>query len=75
MIKKSIYSFYTRTFQKSYYNHRGNFAYEIYKNKTSLSNYVCEIKKNLSTDPIIKWEIIKNVVNVINIINCAQRKN
>ena len=35
----------------------------IDKKKTSISNYMWEIKKNLGTDSILKWEIAKNTVS------------
>ena len=62
--KKTMCRFYTRTFQKRYYNHRNSFAHKIYRYRTSLSNYAWEIFKNLGTDPILKWEIVKNAVNI-----------
>ena len=36
-----------------------SFAHEIYRYKTSLSNYVWEVKNKFGVDPILKWEIVK----------------
>ena len=33
---KSICRFYTKTFQKRYYDHRSSFTREIYRHRTSL---------------------------------------
>ena len=39
-------------------------SHMMYIDRTNLSNYLWEIKKNLSTDLILKWEIVKkNAVN------------
>ena len=46
--------------------------------RTSLSKYVWEIKKNLGTEPQLKWEIIKNVANIrqkMNVCNYARKRN
>ena len=51
--------------KKRYYNHRSSFVYEVYRHITSLSNYMWEIKKNLSTDPSLKREVVtKNTVSI-----------
>ena len=47
--------------RKRYYNHRNRFSHEIYRRRTSLSNYLWEIKKNLGTDPTLKWELEKKI--------------
>ena len=44
-------------FKKRYYN-PSSFAHAVYRLRTSLSKYVSEIK-NLGTDPILEWEIVK----------------
>ena len=46
-------------FQKRYNNHRSSFTHEIYRNRTSLCNYMWEIKNKQGIDPLLKWEIIK----------------
>ena len=33
-----------------------------YTNYIDISNYEWEIKKNLGTDPILKWEIVKRML-------------
>ena len=33
--------------------------HEIYRHKTSLSNYLWEVKHKFCIDPILKWEIVK----------------
>ena len=59
-------------FKKAYYIHRNSFAHKIYRYRTSLSNYVWEIKNNLGTDSILRWEIVKkNVANIRQVINSA----
>ena len=47
-----------KDFKNDIYNHKSCFAHEIYRNKTSSSKYVWEIKKKKGTDPILKWEIV-----------------
>ena len=42
-----------------YYDHKSSFAHEIYRHKTTLSNYVWEVKNKFGIDPILKWEIVK----------------
>ena len=57
---------------------RSSFAHDIYGHRTSLSNYVLEIKKKQGIDSILKWEIIKNVENiclVIDIVSYVWRKS
>ena len=44
---------------KKDYNHRSSFAHEVYRHRNSLCNYARKIKKNLDTDPILKWVIVK----------------
>ena len=51
---KKVYLGFSKGHLKKYYNERSSFAYEIYRHKTSLSNYEWEIKKNPATDPILK---------------------
>ena len=65
------------TLKSGYYNYKSSFAHEIYRHITNLSKYVWEIKKNQGIDPILKWEIVKNldIRQVINIGNYAWRKN
>ena len=46
-------------FKQRYYDHKSSFTHEIYRLKTSLSNYVWEVKNKLGIDPILKWEIMK----------------
>ena len=46
-------------FKKWFYNHKCSFSHETYKNSSSLSKYIWEIKTKLGIDPILKWEIIK----------------
>ena len=41
------------------FKQKTSFAHEIYRHKTSLSNYVWEVKKKFGIDPILKWEIVK----------------
>ena len=65
-------------FKRKYYNHRSNFANEIYRHRTNLSNYRREIKKNVGTDPILKWEILKEYKYIkrgINIVIYVWRRN
>ena len=38
--------------KKRYYNHRSSFIHKIYRHRTSLSNYLWEIKKKQGIDPI-----------------------
>ena len=77
-VKKCIHRFHTGTLQKRYYNHRSCFAYKIYRHRTSLSNDVWEMK-NLVTDLILKWKIVKkNAINIkweINIAIYVWRRN
>ena len=42
-----------------YDNHRSSFTHEVCRHRTSLSDSVWEIQKNIGTDPILKWEIVK----------------
>ena len=37
-----------------YYDHKSSFTHEIYKHKTSLSNYLWEVKNKFGIDPILK---------------------
>ena len=49
-----------------------------HKNNTNLLKYIWEIKTMLGIDPILKWEIIKNVVNirwVIDFAHCLWQRN
>ena len=46
-------------FKQRYNNHKNSFTHEIYRHKTSLSNYVWEVKNKFGIDPILKWEIMK----------------
>ena len=46
-------------FKQRYDDHKSSFKHEIYKNKTSLSNYVWEVKSKFGIDPILKWGIMK----------------
>ena len=45
--------------------HRSSLAYEVYRNRTSFSNYMWKMEKNLGTHPVLKWEIVKNAVCVL----------
>ena len=40
-------------------NYKSSFIHEIYRHKTSLSNYVWEVKNKFGIDPMLKWEIMK----------------
>ena len=51
-------------FKQWYATHKSSFAHEIYRYKTSLSNYVWKVKNKFGIVPILTWEIVKNVVNV-----------
>ena len=51
--------FYAGPLQKKNYNH-SSFAYEEYRNRTNFSYYILEIRQNLCTDLILKWETVKN---------------
>ena len=70
---KSVCELKPINFQKSSNKHRSSFEYEIYRHRTSLSNYMWEIKKKQGIDPMLKWEIIlknaKNIRLVIDIIS------
>ena len=44
---------------KKWLNDISSFAHETYRYRTSSSNYVWEINKNLGTDSILKWEVVK----------------
>ena len=58
--KKMIYFGSTQNpFKNRYYNHTSSFKNIKYKNSTSLSKYVWDFKNKYSTDPVIKWEIVK----------------
>ena len=46
--------------KQRYYNNKSSLAYEIYRYKTSLSNYVWEIKRKFGINPILKWETVKS---------------
>ena len=52
-------SWWTHPLKQIYYNHQSSFAYEIYRHKTSLSNYVWQVKNKFGIDLILKWEIVK----------------
>ena len=45
--------------KQRYYNYKSSFTQEKRRHKTSLSNYIWEIKKKFGIDPILKWEIVK----------------
>ena len=47
------------TFIQIHYDHKSSFAHDIYRHKTSLSNYVWGVKSKFGIDPILKWEIEK----------------
>ena len=57
--KKSVCGFNARFFQTRYYDRISSFTNEIYRHKTSLFNYVWEVKNKFRIDPILKWEIMK----------------
>ena len=44
-------------FKQRYYDHKSSFVHEIYRHKTSLSNYVWEVKNKFGIDLISKLEI------------------
>ena len=46
-------------FKQRYYDHKSSFAHEIYRRKTSLSNYVWKVKNKFGKDLILKWENVK----------------
>ena len=76
---KKVYSGSTKgTRKQRHYNDKSSFTHEKYKHSTSLSNYVWEIKNRQGIDPILKWEIVKKIVNigpVIGILYFAMWRN
>lgn len=60
-------------FKNRYYNHRSSFAHKIFSYRTSLYDYVLEIKKKQS---YIKMEDSKkNVVNISLVIDIANQRS
>ena len=40
-------------FKQRYYDHKSSLTHEIYRRKTSLSNYIWEVKNKFGIDPIL----------------------
>ena len=65
-------------FKTRYYNHKTSFSHEKYKHSTTLSSDVWEFKDNKGIDPIMKWEVKRNAVNIglgIELVSFAWKKN
>ena len=63
-------------FKQKYHNHKSSFIHEIYRHKTSLSNYVWEVKNKFGIDPELKWEIMKvlQIGGGVDIVNYLRKK-
>ena len=55
-------------FKLRYYEHKSCFTHVIYRHKTILSNYVWEVKNKFGIDPILKWEIMKRWIDIVNYV-------
>ena len=65
-------------FKTRYYNHKTSFSHDKYRHSTTLSSYVWELKDNKGIDIIMKWEVLRNAVNIglgIEVVCFAWRKN
>ena len=51
-------------FKIRYYSNRTSFSHEKYRHSITLYIYVWEVKDKEGIDPILKWEVIKNVENI-----------
>ena len=59
MMKKVYVGSSQGLFKQRYDDHKSSFTHEMYTHKTSLYNYVWEVKHKFGIDLILKWEIVK----------------
>jgi len=54
-------------FKKRHYNHKKSFKNKGYRNETTLSKYIWEIREKYHEEPVLKWSIIRSVPGYSNI--------
>lgn len=54
-------------FKQRHYNHKKSFKNKYYRNETTLSKFVWEIREKYNEEPVLKWSIVRTVPGYSNI--------